>query len=96
MDNNVPIELINKVINLGHVSREIYCDHCKKFTKHVIVSYADSIDLAPLKRDSFFMKRFKGILGHTLDYLPGYPILVGNQYACTNCRRTDLKGGIFS
>jgi hypothetical protein len=70
MDSNIiaPLELLDKVINLGHVSREFYCERCKAFTKQVIVSYAENLDLLPLKGDSFLTKRFKGIFGHAMDY----------------------------
>lgn len=69
MDSNiiVPFELLDKVFNLGYVSREFYCKHRKAFTKQVIVSYAESLDLLPLKGDSFLTKRFKGIFGHAMD-----------------------------
>ena len=95
MESNslVPLELINKLINLGHVSREFYCERCEAYTKHVIVSYADDLDSVG---GSALMRRYRRIFGQMLDYVPGFPLLLGNMYACTTCGRMDCKGGILS
>jgi hypothetical protein len=91
--SNLPKEVLHKVINLGGLERKIYCPSCKKYTLHVSGSYADSTTHSNTRKG--FYTVFK-VVSRLCDYIPFMATVVGNEYACTTCRRIKSEGGILS
>ncbi len=85
MQPSVRMELLHKVTNLGGLEKTLRCPHCQAYTRHVSVSYAAS-------EQGWLMK----IWGRFFDHVPGTPLLLGNQFACTTCERYHMDGGLLS
>jgi hypothetical protein len=85
MELAVPSEILHKVFNFGGLTKTLKCSRCKQFTEHVSVSYAEpergGLDKA---------------VKTCFDYIPGWPVLIGNLFACRRCNRLRYAGGIFS
>jgi hypothetical protein len=78
-------EAINKLINIGATKRELYCFHCKEYTEHVQVSYAEQTK-----------KTGEKIWCRFLNIVPLVPSIVGNSFACKNCGHFRHEGGLLT
>lgn len=81
----IPQEILNKILNIGGVKRDLYCSRCKKYTEHVQVSYADTDSSLSIK-----------IMGRFADIVPLMPTLSGNPFACKSCGKIRYEGGFLS
>jgi len=82
---SVPMEIVNKLINIGGLQRKLQCLSCKEYTEHVQVSRAEGKH-----------RTFDQIAGRIIDLVPLLPLLPGNPFACTKCGRIRNEGGILS
>ena len=82
-----------KVVNAANSSQELMClGKCDKITKHINISYADSVTAA-----GGIEETIGSIVGTLSDLVPAvYPLVIGNPYACTCCNKIRFHGGALS
>lgn len=82
----IPQEILNKIVNVGGVKRELYCYRCEKYKEHVQVSYAQTTGASIGAK----------VMGRILDLIPGIPTIMGNAFACKSCGHVRSEGGLAS
>ncbi len=85
-------KIAGKVVNSANSDRKLKCYGCDKITGHISISYADVMKAADYDQDNVWRDGW-GVLG---DFTPATPIMLGNPYACNDCKRIRFEGGIFS
>ena len=84
-------KIAGKVANAANSDRKLKCYGCDKITGHISISYA--YVFTAKGSDSVV----DAAVGVTFDLVPGvYPIMLGNSYACNDCKRIRFEGGILS
>jgi hypothetical protein len=84
---SIPKQLLGKVSNVLASDKDLYCKSCDAITEHLSISWSD------------FMSCQSGNLLETLaakaqDIQPS--LLLGNPYACKQCKQLRSDGGILS
>ena len=89
-------KLGGKFINAINVDSKYYCQDCNCITEHITISYTD-MKHARTRADGETPTLFGDVCGTVADYV-GFanPVFYGNPYACTQCTRISLHGGITS
>ena len=81
-----------KIANAANSDRKLKCYGCDKITGHISISYADAF-----KAWNGGDNVWRDGVGVVFDLLPAvYPIMLGNPYACNDCKRIRCEGGILS
>jgi|688.fasta_scaffold1785045_1 hypothetical protein len=82
---NLPREVIDRLVNLGGVEKKLYCKQCNKFTPHISVSQGE-----------LYYSLVGQIFGRVNDFNPASSLGVGNPYICQSCRAFRVEGGLLS
>ncbi len=84
---SLPLEIVNKLVNVGGLQKKLRCRKCKKYTEHVSVSYS-----VLAKEKELGWK----VVGRIYDLLPSWPLVAGNTYVCSKCGEVRWEGGLLS
>lgn len=78
--------ITGKIINAANSDKKMKClGKCGgKITPHIAISYSECEE------------GVENFLAALNDYVPVSPILLGNMYACTECRKVRFEGGLGS
>ena len=82
----LPKDILNRLVNLGGIEKTLKCRKCKKFKKHISVSYAEIVE------DNDLIKFF----GRVSDLNPAANVGVGTPFVCDTCGNVLIEQGLFS
>ncbi|MBD2607300.1 hypothetical protein H6G81_22905 [Scytonema hofmannii FACHB-248] len=85
----------SKLFNVLGGNRELYCLSCKNHTVHHSLSYGEIAQYDD-ENKSEILKSIGAISGRIDDYNPKRPLMQGNPYYCSVCRRIKYQGGLIS
>ncbi len=86
-------KIAGKVVHAANSDRKLKCYGCNKITNHISISYADAFKAAYDHDDNVF----RDACGVVMDFLPlSGPLVAGNPYACSDCKKIRVEGGILS
>jgi hypothetical protein len=77
--------------------KELYCEQCHKFTKHISVTTPELIDLFPyyFSPPEFNISPISKIAGVVYDNSLLASLIAGTPYVCTECRRSFRADGLI-
>ena len=85
--------ITGKVANAASADRKLKCYSCDKITNHIHISYTDYMKASDYHKDN----AWRDAMGVYADLLPAvWPVMMGNSYACNDCRRIRFEGGVMS
>ncbi len=86
-------KIAGKVSNAANSDRKLKCYGCDKITGHISISYGDVLKASDRHQDNVWRDGY----GVMADLTPAiWPIILGNSYACNDCKRIRFEGGIAS
>ena len=86
-------KIAGKVANAANSDRKLKCLSCDKITGHISISYSEFLKAQDSHRDNI-LRDGSGVI---VDLVPAiWPVILGNSYACNDCKRIRFEGGIGS
>jgi hypothetical protein len=86
-------KISGKIANVANSDRKLKCYGCDKITDHITISYADVLKAADNHKNDVW----RDANGIYMDFsLALSPIIIGNPYACNDCKRIRFEGGVMS